>query len=213
MVTLQSIMRFIKKALINGLLTLLPITLTIGLFALSARLIIGWLEPIQYFMRHPIATLTEIPYGTLISQLFGFLLFVFIIGVIVKALLLRQLIDLVEDVISKIPIVRPIYSGTKQLVQAFSTQDKESFKQVVMVEFPRTGMYSIGFMTSELSHSIAPNIEKRMYNIFIPTTPNPTSGFFVIAPEDSFIPLDITRQEAMSLILSSGIIQPGRFTK
>ena len=101
----------------------------------------------------------------------------------------------------------------KKLVQAFSVQDKISFKQVVLVEFPRLGIYSLGLLTSELRQDLAPDKDKKFFNIFIPTTPNPTSGYFVILPQDQVTIIDITRQEAMAMIISGGIIQPERFSK
>ncbi len=86
-------------------------------------------------------------------------------------------------------------------------------KKVVLVEFPRQQIYSLGFLTSELQPEIAPNKKQKFFNIFIPTAPNPTSGYFVIAPEEDLIIVDLTRQEAMAMIISGGIIQPERFTK
>jgi uncharacterized membrane protein len=101
-----------------------------------------------------------------------------------------------------------VYSGIKKLVDAFSFQDKVSFSKVVMVEFPRTGIYSIGFLANELDEKISPDTSKKYYSIFIPTTPNPTSGFLVLLPEDQITIINITRQEAMAMIISGGIIQP-----
>ena len=118
-----------------------------------------------------------------------------------------------EEILFKVPLVRPIYSGIKQLIHAFSIQDKITFKKVVLVEFPRTGIYSLGFLTSELPVSIAPTTETKFYNVFIPTTPNPTSGYFIILSEKDFKEVDLTRQEAMAMIISGGIIQPERLLK
>jgi uncharacterized membrane protein len=101
-----------------------------------------------------------------------------------------------------------VYSGIKKLVDAFSFQDKVSFTKVVRVEFPRPGIYSIGFLANQIDETIAPDIHKKYYTIFIPTTPNPTSGFLIIAPEDEITIIDISRQAAMAMIISGGIIQP-----
>ncbi len=207
---LGSIGHYFKRAFINGLLTILPFTLTIGLFMLSARLIINWLKPVQKFIEHPIEFIATIPYTVIANQFFLLLLGIVIFGVVIRTLLLRNLLHQLEKLLFKIPLIRPVYSGIKQLVHAFSVQDKMTFKKVVLVEFPRKGIYSLGFLTSELPHCIAPQKGEKFFNIFIPTTPNPTSGYFVILSESNFETVDLTRQEAMAMIISGGIIQPDR---
>ncbi len=210
---LQKFGHFCKQVFLNGLLSILPFSLTLGLFMLSFRIIINWLKPVQQFIDHPVNFLLTIPYKTIINQLFLVMLAIFIVGLIIRLLILQHLFDRIEELFFKIPLVRPVYSGIKQLIHAFSAQDKLSFKKVVIIEFPRTGIYSIGFLTSELPQSIAPQSGQNFYNIFIPTTPNPTTGFLVVVPEHSFKTIDITRQEAMAMIISGGIIQPERLIK
>jgi uncharacterized membrane protein len=191
---------------LNGLFAILPLTLTIALFNFSIRLLKNWLEPIY---RLEPAFLHRIPH----SEVFLVILVIFAIGTILHVFILRSLLHWVEYFIARLPLVRPIYAGIKQLVSAFSMQDKLSFKQVVLVEFPIKGIYSLGFMTNEMASEITPKQGKKYFNIFIPTTPNPTSGFFVMVPEEDALPTDLTRQEAMALIISGGIIQPERFIK
>lgn len=206
----HAIGRFFKRSIINGLLTILPFTLTVGLFMVSFRIIVAWLKPIQEFINQPLVFLHAIEYKIIINQILLVAIGIFLFGVIIRTLLLRSVIERFEELIFKIPLIRPVYSGIKQLVHAFSVQDKITFKKVVVVEFPRPGIYSLGFLTSELPHSIAPERDKKFYNIFVPTTPNPTSGFFVILAEHEFKTIDLTRQEAMAMIISGGIIQPER---
>lgn len=189
---------------LNGLLTLLPITLTIALFTFSYRLIKSWLAPIKQF--EP-AYLQNIPNAEIILVI----AIIFCTGLFIKLFLLEPIIHFIESVFFKIPLMRPIYGGIKQLVQAFTVQDKVTFKKVVFVQFPRHGIYSIGFLTSEVPADISPENRIKYFNVFIPTTPNPTSGFLIQAPEQEIIILNLTRQEAMSIIISGGIIQPDRF--
>ena len=210
---LDKIGHFILRAFVNGLLTILPFTLTIGLFTLSFRLIINWLRPVQEFVEHPIQFIATIPYKAIANQLFLLLLGLFLVGVVIRTLILKRFVFRIEKLLFKIPLVRPVYSGIKQLVHAFSVQDKITFKKVVVVEFPRHGIYSLGFLTSELPRSIAPKKDEKFFNIFIPTTPNPTSGYFVILSDQNFKTIDLTRQEAMAMIISGGIIQPERLVK
>lgn len=193
------------KLFLNGLLTILPLALTVFIFKVTFTLILNWLEPLRKFVPHYL----DIPYGEIILVILIILLF----GMILKVFVLRSIINAMENILIQVPLVRPIYSGIKQLVQAFSTHDQISFKKVVLIEFPRKGVYSIGFLTSTLAPELAPNREEKFYNIFIPTTPNPTSGYFLILPEQDIHIINITRQEAMAMVISGGIIQPEQFKK
>lgn len=200
------IFNYIWLLFLNGLLTILPIAFTIVVFSISFRLITSWLEPIKGIQP---AFLQKIPHAEIILVVVA----IFLIGTILKVFILKRIIHAIEDIIAKIPIIRPIYMGIKQLVKAFSLQDKITFKQVVIIEFPRKGIFCIGFLTSELPSELAPNVEEKFLNVYVPTTPNPTSGYFVILPEKDVRVVDITRQEAMAMIISGGIIQPERFGK
>lgn len=190
---------------LSGLIMILPLALTIAVFRISFSLIVSWLTPIKKYLPPQITTL--IPY----SEIVVVIALIFLIGFILKFVILKTVLHAVENIFAQLPIVRPIYMGIKQLIHAFSTQDKLSFKKVVYVEFPRVGIHSIGFLTSELPADIAPHKDQKYFNVFIPTTPNPTSGFFIIAPESAIEVTSLTRQEAMAMIISGGIIQPARF--
>lgn len=107
--TFLSIIQFIKRSLINGLLVVLPLGLTFGLFAFSFRIITSWLEPIQSFVRHPITMLSSIPYLLYLEETALFIIVIFIVGIIVKALILQQLIAFAENTLFKLPLVRPIF--------------------------------------------------------------------------------------------------------
>jgi uncharacterized membrane protein len=204
---LRTIAYYAWSLFLNGLFMILPLTLTIALFHLSFKLIIGWLQPIKGYIPPIISDI--VPYAEIIIAIF----IIFLIGTILKIFILRTVLHSIENTISRLPLIRPIYTGIKQLIQAFSLQDKITFKKVVYVEFPRVGIHSIGFLTSELPVEIAPHKDQKYYNVFIPTTPNPTSGFFIIAPESAIEVIDLTRQEAMAMIISGGIIQPERFVQ
>ena len=197
---------YIKNTFLQGLLTVLPVTLTLALFAFFFRLLKGWLAPIHVL--EP-ASLQKIPH----SEIILVILFILIIGAIFKTFFIRSFLHFIETIFFRIPLMNPVYSGIKQLVQAFTVPEKLTFKQVVLVEFPRQGVYSIGFLTSQVPKEIAPAQHKKFYNVYIPTTPNPTTGYLVMVSEGDYQIVDMTRQEAMSLIISGGIIQPDRFLK
>lgn len=188
---------------ISGLLTILPLMLTVALFSFTFGLLSRWLAPLQAFEPE---FLKIIPFSSIIVAV----VLIFLLGLIVKLFVLDSLIHTIEHLIFKIPLLRPIYSGFKQLVKAFNPHDDLTFKKVVFVEFPRPGIYSLGFLTSELATEFTPDIKEKYFNVFVPTTPNPTSGFFFMVAESNIKLSSLTRQEAMALIISGGIIQPER---
>lgn len=196
----------VRQMFLKGLLFLLPIAITFSLFSFCMNLIRSWLVPLR---RLHLPFLQIIPYYELIVVV----LFILSVGFLIQAFILKPFIKFIEDIFSQIPLLNTVYFGAKQLIEAFSGQNKTSFKEVVYVEFPRPGIYSIGFLTSEVPVEIAPNKDKIYYNVYIPTTPNPTTGFFVVLPADQFHHANLTRQEAITLIISGGILQPDRYKK
>jgi uncharacterized membrane protein len=204
----KKILHDIWSIFLNGLFTLLPLTLTIALFRFTFKLLKSWLQPVEQLIERTF--LIDIPH----SEILIVLLFIFLVGLILHFFFLKKIILGVEELIFRIPLVRPVYSGIKQLVSALNLKDddKLAIKRVVLVQFPRTGVYSVGFLTGELPKELAPNKESKYFNVFIPTTPNPTTGYYIMVPENQLIEVDLTRQEGMSLIISGGIILPERFT-
>lgn len=197
---------FVWNLFLQGLLTILPITLTLAVFNVSFRLLKSWLEPIQKVCP---ANFACIPH----SEIFLTIIIIFLIGTIIRLFMLRSLVHAFESLLLKVPIIRTVYRGIQQLVRAFNPQDQITFKEVVYLEFPIEGIYSIGFLTSRLPVELAPNDTQPYVSVFIPTTPMPTSGFFVIVPKNKIQKTDLTHQEAIALIISGGIIKPERFCK
>ncbi len=200
----ETIYNLIKSFFINGLLTLLPIVITLSFFSFTFRIIKAWLAPLQ---KLDIPYINLIPHGEIILVVVA----IFTAGIVLRSFIVQSVVSLFELVLSNVPIIYPVYNGVKQLLHAFSPSGKETFKQVVLVEFPLKGTYCLGFLTSELKTELSPNKKEPFYNIFVPTTPNPTTGYFVIVPAQNFTPVDLTTEEAMALIISGGIIQPDRF--
>ena len=206
MITLK---KFLKKLwhevwviFLNGLFTLLPIVMTLGLFAFTVKMINSWFRPLCLFI--PICF-----QGIPGSQLLLVLSIIFLTGLVIKLFFLQPLIHTLEEIFFKIPLMRQVYSGIKQIVHAFTVQDEVAFQKVVLIPFPSSKTYSLRFLTGQVPPVIMQS-DKRYFNVFVPTTPNPTSGFLVQVPEDELKVIDITRQEAMSLIISGGIIKPER---
>jgi len=187
---------------LGGLFAILPLALTVYFVNFAFRLVIRGLSPLVPFIPE---FLQVIPYVEVLLAIGAIIL----LGLIMQVFVLRAVVHGLEELIFKLPLIRPIYSGIKQLVAAFDQQNKLSFKKVVLVEFPRKDLFSIGFLTSE-DPLITPGDDKKYFNIFIPTTPNPTTGYFIILAEDQIKIIDISRQDAMALIISGGIIQPDK---
>lgn len=207
---LSAIGTLVWKLFFNGLLAILPLTITIAILHLFYKIIKAWVDPIHDFViQHPLLKTFPIPYIEIIIIVVG----IFAIGAILNVVILRTIVHKGEKLIDKLPLARTIYPGIKQLIGAFSAQDKETFKKVVLVEFPKKGIYSIGFLTSELPAELSPTQEGPFFTVFVPTTPNPTSGFFLVLTQQEIHATDLTRQEAMALIISGGIVQPDRYKK
>ena len=119
----------------------------------------------------------------------------------------KKMLDIFENLLKKIPILRTIYSALGQMTDTFTKTDKEK-KNVVLVEYPRKGSWAVGFATKENSGEITTKTKKELLNVFVPTTPNPTSGFLLMFPKDEVIYLDLTFEEASKFIVSAGTSNP-----
>jgi len=202
--SINRIFNIIKSLFINGLLTILPLALTAALFMFTFRLLKSWLQPLYHVLP---ADLREIPHSEIVLAIVA----ICMIGFVVKVFVLHPLIEWIESLFGHIPLVRQVYFGIKQLVYAFHPREEEAFEDVALVEFPRTGIYSLGFITGTTPTGIIPGETKRMFNVFIPNTPNPTTGYYIIVKEEDCFRVNLTRQEAMTIIISGGIITPDRF--
>ena len=164
----------------------------------------------------PAFTSTLIYFGVPISPSFRIpgvgviitILIIFLIGVLATNIFGRELVKLGEMIVEKIPVVRSIYTGTKQVAQTVLDADIETFSKVVMVEFPRKGLWALGFITCENKGEIQYKTGAEIINVFVPTTPNPTSGFLVFAPKDQIIELTMTIEEGLKFAISGGSVAP-----
>jgi len=146
-----------------------------------------------------------------IAKALGFVAVVLLISIIgwtANIIFLKRTFRFGEKILQKIPMVGKIYSVTKEIGSAFLGQGKTFFRSVVLIEYPRKGIYSIGFLTGSGSHSLRNAAGKEVLNIFVATTPNPTSGFFLLVPKEEVKILDMTVEEGMKLVVSSGTISP-----
>jgi uncharacterized membrane protein len=120
----------------------------------------------------------------------------------------KKMIEWADLAMLRVPLFNKIYAAIKQVNEAFATGDKNSFKTVVLVEFPSPGTYSIGFLTAEQDNEVQAKVPRKVVSIFIPTTPNPTSGFLILVPEEKVTKLEMSVADAVKYIVSLGSISP-----
>lgn len=191
-----------------GLLAILPIILTVAiirfLFEMLNKIL---LEPI---IRLSVPYLREIHLVAVAKTVVLLLTLIIItaIGFMTRWLLARQIFLYLERLLMKIPLLNKIYSGIKEISHAFLGQKSKMFRKVVLVEYPRKGVYSIGFIASETKGEIQEKTHKEAFNVFVPTAPNPTSGYLLLFSKDEIEPLDMSVEEGLKLVVSGGAIVP-----
>ena len=141
---------------------------------------------------------------------FVFLIFTVLVGWIAKGLIGRSMIGFAEGLVERTPVVRSIYSGIKQLAETIFAQSERSFEKACLIEYPRKGIWAIGFISTDTRGEVAAKAVTTggMVSIFVPTTPNPTSGFLLFFPKEDVIELDMTLEEAAKLVISAGLVYP-----
>ena len=196
----KSLALILRNYFITGVVVLIPIGFTLYLskflISLSSKILPVNINPNSYL---PIA----IPGIEIIITI----IFINIVGGLSLSFIGKRLFNFFETILNKIPIIRTIYSAVEQLIETF-TSSKSDKKTVVLVEYPRKGVYAVGFVTKENTGEIRKKAGKELLNVFVPTTPNPTSGFLLMFPKDEVIFLDLTFEEASKFIVSAGSFNP-----
>lgn len=181
----------LRTQFLAGIIVLVPIGITILIFIWIFNTIDSILQPVlRPMLGH---TIPGLGFGITI-------ILIYVAGVIVSNVLGRKIIEYGESLLGRVPVVRQLYAGIKQILESFSAPGKTGFMQVVLAEFPRKGMKSIGFITNEMPGKSG----KKLLNVFIPTAPNPTSGFLEIVSEDEIVRTDISVDDALKMIVSAG---------
>lgn len=144
-----------------------------------------------------------------------FLIFTIVVGWIAKGLIGKSLIYFAESLVDRMPVVRSIYSGVKQIAETVFAQSERSFEKACLIQYPRKGIWAIGFISTTARGEIAARAETagELMSIFLPTTPNPTSGFLLFLPREDVIELDMTVEDAAKLVISAGLVYPGQKAK
>jgi uncharacterized membrane protein len=198
------VLSYLRRYLIAGLLVWVPLGITI----MVVRLLIHWLD----------GSLALLPEAYRPEKLVGFeipglgvvisLLVLLLTGLLVANIFGRRLIALWERMLSGIPLVRSVYSGAKQLAETMFSDTGQSFRKVVLVEFPRPGLWTIGFQTGTAQGEAQRKTGRDVINIYVPTTPNPTGGYFVMVPREDVVELKMSVDDGLKMLMSMGAVVP-----
>ena len=208
----MSIQRFgqdIKNDLIAGLLVVIPLATTIWL----SYTIASWaIELLTRFPKqlNPFDGLDPLS-SNILNLLIGLVVplgFILFIGLMARNIAGRWLLDMGERMLQAIPLAGSVYKTLKQLLETLLQDSKSKFRRVVMVEYPRPGLWTIAFVTGSLNPQLQAYHNQTMVNLFIPTTPNPTTGWYAMVPEDQVVDLSISIEDAFKVLISAGIVSP-----
>ena len=195
----RSIFARIRNYFIAGVVVLIPIGvtiyLTIFLVSISSKILPKEINPNHY-----------LPYNVPGLEIVISVFLITLIGWLSLSFIGKWLLNLFNNILKRIPILRTIYSALGQMTETFTKTDNK--KNVVLVEYPRKGSWAVGFATRENSGEISDKLKKNLINVFVPTTPNPTSGFLLMYPKEDVIYLDLTFEEASKFIVSAGTSNP-----
>ncbi|SDC05550.1 DUF502 domain-containing protein [Ruegeria marina] len=197
----------LRASFLTGIVVIAPVGLTIWLF----WSLVGWVDSF---------VLPLVPHQFRPEQYIGinlrgvgvifFFLFTVLVGWIAKGIIGRSLIHYAERLVDRMPVVRSVYSGIKQISETVFAQTERSFEQACLIQYPRRGIWAIGFVSTTAKGEIADKAETsgRLMSVFVPTTPNPTSGFLLYFPEEDVTILDMTVEDAAKLVISAGLVYP-----
>ena len=193
----RSLTLILRNYFITGVVVLIPIGFTLYLskilIGISSKIIPENINPNSY-----------LPFAIPGIEIIISVVFITIVGGLSLSFLGKRILKLIDDLFKRIPVLRTIYSAIVQMTETFSNKDSNDKKSVVLVEYPRKGVWAVGFATKENKGEMAEKTNKKLINVFVPTTPNPTSGFLLMFPIDDVIYLNMTFEEASKFIVSAG---------
>ncbi len=195
----------IKKDLLAGVLVLVPLGLTIWVFFGLVGIADGLIRLLPQAARPETYLGFPIPgLGVLVA-----VVLVLMTGLTMRYVAGQTVVGWYEGLLARVPLFSGVYQGIKQLVNTVFTKQGQHFRQVVVLEYPRRGVYCIAFVTNEDPYIEVEGADPRLISVFLPTTPNPTSGFYLLVPAQDLLKVNMTSEEAFKLIMSAGIVTPG----
>ncbi|WGW02844.1 DUF502 domain-containing protein [Tropicibacter oceani] len=197
----------LRSSFLTGLVVIVPVSLTIWLVWTLVGWVDGFVLPLVPDRFNPEQYIGINLRG--VGVIFG-LVFTIIIGWVAKGLIGRSLIRFAEGLVGRTPVVRSIYSGIKQIAETVFAQSERSFEKACLIEYPRKGIWAVAFISTETKGEVAEKAQTMggLVSVFVPTTPNPTSGFLLFFPKEDVIELDMTIEDAAKLVISAGLVYP-----
>ena len=197
----------LRNNFLTGLAVIIPVFITTYLIWSTIGIVDGWVLPLipEKYALDKFIGIDVKGIGVII-----FLLFTVFIGSLTKGYFGRTILKSVESLVDRMPVVRSIYNGIKQIAETVFSQSNNSFERACLVEYPRKGIWAVAFVSTKTKGEVSEKIGKNkdLFSIFLPTTPNPTSGFLLFLPEKDIIFLDMTVEDAAKLVISAGLVTP-----
>ena len=196
---LSTFRHIVRNKFIAGLVIVLPVGITVVLLQMMFTWLDGLFAPLAFRL-----TERQIPGLGIISTV----LIVFGVGLLVTNIVGRAFVSVGEEIVAKIPFIRHVYYGAKQFLETLTVEQRRAFTQVVLIEYPHKGSYTLGFVTAETTGEIQEKISEPLLNVFVATTPNPTTGFLLLVPRKEVSVLPISVEDGIKMVVSGGIIHP-----
>lgn len=197
----------LRANFLTGIIVVAPVFLTAYLIWWFIGVIDGWVLPLvpERYQTQPYLGINVKGYGVII-----FLIFTFVVGSLAKGFLGRSILHWGERIVDRMPVVRSIYNGLKQIAETVLSQSNSSFEKACLIEYPRKGIWAVAFVSTPTKGEVLEKVpgEKPYLSVFLPTTPNPTSGFLLFLPQDDVILLDMDVETAAKLVISAGLVHP-----
>jgi uncharacterized membrane protein len=190
---------WLRKYFLTGLVILLPTVITAWILYRLFKSVDNILKPIV--ARYPFIDFPGLGFVSVI-------VIILLVGVFASNIFGRRIIRWGESLVTRIPMVSRMYTAIKQISEVFLQQERTVFRKAILIQYPRPGIYVVGFVTSKWKIRSADGTEQMFVNVFLPTTPNPTSGLFLMIPEGEAVPLDCTIEEALKMVISGGAVLP-----
>lgn len=194
----------LKGYFVTGLLVVVPLYITVYVLALIVRFMDNIFAIVPAFLQPDAYLPFHIPGLGIFFTIAG----IFIVGVLATNIFGKWVLKIAERIVSRLPILRMVYNASKQFLETFFSKEQDGARKVVLVEFPRKGAYSVGFLTGKTRGEVKEKTADSTVNVFIPTTPNPTSGFYIIVAESEVIPLDMKVEDAFKVLMTGGMVVP-----
>ncbi len=195
---IRYIAKKIRNYFIAGIIVIFPLFVSIYL----VWRIFNWLDSL---VGEPFVL---VPWDRPGAGIISAIIIIFLTGVLTANLVGKKIVELTDVLFTRLPLIRNIYLAIKQLTDTFAQNDRPSFNRVLMVEYPRKGVWALGFATGESKGEPQVKTKQKLLSIFIPTTPNPTSGMLIMAPREHVIFLDMTVEEGLKFVMSGGVVAP-----